>query len=104
LHEVMLTWNPLSISGDIVPNSIELFPFCPNPTCSAPSVRFSLAEASSVELFIFDVSGRIIESVPFTEYSTGYHSIVISDLSPGIYFCRMLSGDFTETQRFVVIE
>ena len=103
LHEVMLTWNPLGIPGDTGPHSFEMLPFYPNPTTSAPSVRFSLAEASSVELFIFDVSGRLIESVPFTEYSTGYHSIDISDLSPGIYFCRMISGDFNATQCLVVI-
>ena len=104
LHEVMLTWDPLGIPGDIVPNSFELLPFYPNPSRGTLSVRFGLPEASSVELFVFDVSGRLIESVPSAEYSTGYQSVYLEELSPGIYFYRMISGDFTETQRFVVIE
>ena len=104
LNDITITWNPLSISGDIVPNSFELLPFYPNPSRGAPSVRFALPEASSVELFIFDVSGRLVEQFSTEEYAPEYHSIFLDEFSPGIYICRMISGDFTETQRFVVIE
>ncbi|MCK4506441.1 MAG: T9SS type A sorting domain-containing protein [Candidatus Aegiribacteria sp.] len=38
------------------------------------------------------------------EYSPGFHDVLHGELTPGIYFCRMISGDFTATQRFVVIE
>jgi len=103
LHEVMLTWDPLGIPGDIVPNSFELLPFHPNPTTGSPLISFAVPELSSVELFVFDISGRLIESVPNAEYSAGYHSILISDLSPGIYFCRMISGDFIATRCMVII-
>ena len=104
LHEVMLTWDPLGIPGDIVPNSFELLSFYPNPSSSTVSVRFSLPEATSVEFSIFDVSGRLLEQISTEEYSPGYHIKVLGELSPGLYFCRMISEDFMETQRFVVIE
>ena len=104
LNDVTITWDPLGIPGDTGPESFGLLPFYPNPTRSAPSVRFGLPEATSVELFIFDVSGRLVEQISTEEYAPGYHDIYLDELSPGIYFCRMISGDFTETQRFVVIE
>ena len=104
LHEVMLTWDPLGIPGDIVPNSFELLPLFPNPSRGTPSVRFGSPEASSIELFIFDVSGRLVEQISTEEYAPGYHSIFLDVLSPGIYFCRLISGDITKTQRFMVIE
>ena len=104
LYDVMLTWDPLGISGDTGPFSFELLPFYPNPACSAPSVRLGLPEASSIELSIFDVSGRLVEQISTEEYPAGYYSILIDELSPGIYFCRMVSGDFTATQCFVVVE
>jgi hypothetical protein len=104
LNDVMLTWYPLGISGDTGPYSFELLPFYPNPTCSAPSVRFGLPEALSIELSIFDVSGRLLEQTFMEKYPAGYHSVFLDEFSPGIYFCRMVSGDFTATQRFVVIE
>ncbi len=104
LDEVMLTWDPLGISGDTGSDSFELLPFYPNPACSAPSVRFGLPETSTVELSIFDVSGRLLEQISTEEYPAGYHSVFLDELSPGIYFCRMISGEFMATQRFVVIE
>ena len=104
LNDVTITWNPFGIQGESGPESFELLPFYPNPSCSAPLVRFGLPEASSVELFIFDVSGRLVEQFSTEEYAPGYHSIILGDLSPGIYFCRMISEDFRETQRLVVVE
>ncbi len=104
LDEVMLTWDPLGIFGDTGSDFFELLPFYPNPACNAPSVRFGLPEVSAVELSIFDVSGRLLEQISTEEYSAGYHSVFLDELSPGIYFCRMISGEFMATQRFVVIE
>ena len=104
LHEVMLSWNPLGIPGDTGPDSFELLPFYPNPSCSAPLVRFGLPEVSSVKLFIFDVSGRLVNTVPAEEYPPGYHSIVLDELSPGLYFCWIICGDIAMTRRLVVTE
>ena len=104
LNDITISWDPLGISGNTGPHSFEMLPFYPNPTTSAPSVRFGLPEASSVELFIFDVSGRLVSAIPTEEYAPGYHSLVLDALSPGIYFCRLISGDSMETQCFVVIE
>jgi len=104
LSDVTITWNPFGIQGEPGPESFGLLPFCPNPSIGTLSLRFTLPEPASVELFIFDVSGRLVEEIFTEEYAPGYHSVYLEELSPGIYFCRMISGDFTETQRLVVIE
>ncbi len=104
LHDITITWNPLGIQGEPGPGSFELLPFHPNPATASPVIRFTLPELSSVELFVFDITGRLIETTPPQEYSSGYHSIFLDELSPGIYFCRMVSGEFTATQRLVVID
>jgi len=83
---------------------LSLLPFTPNPSAGSPAIRFSLPEPAFVELSIFDLSGRLVSMMNGNEYSSGYHDVLPGDLSPGIYFCRMISGDFTATQRFVVIE
>ncbi len=105
LYDIMLSWDPVSI-GDTtepIPLGFALLPFSPNPA-SSPAVRFSLPEPASVELSIFDLSGRLVSDIYGENYSTGYHDVLLEDLSPGLYFCRMISGDFQATQRFVVIE
>jgi hypothetical protein len=105
LNDVTISWNPVSIgeTTEPIPPGIALLPITPNPALS-PVVRFGLPEPASVELSIFDLSGRMVSEIHGEEYCTGYHDIPLEDLSPGIYFCRMISGDFTATERFVVIE
>ena len=106
LYDVMLTWDPVSI-GDTtepIPPGIALLPIVPNPAAGSPIIRFGLPEPASIELSIFDLSGRLISEIHRDDYSLGYHDVLLGDMSPGVYFCRMISGDFKATQSFVVIE
>ena len=105
LDEINITWDFLGIEGttEPIPAETELLPFSPNPT-SAPYVRFGLPEYASVRISIFDLSGRLVSEIHGDEYSPGFHYVPLRDLSPGIYFCRMISRDFIATHRFVVIE
>ena len=103
LNDITITWDPMGIESGENPEVISLLPFAPNPA-AAPVVRFGLPEPAPVEISIFDLSGRLVSEVHGDEYSGGYHDVLLGDLSPGIYFCRMDSGEFTAMQRFVVIE
>ncbi len=104
LHDITLNWDPYGIEGDHCTSVYSLPGVIPNPICGAVSICFGLPETSMVSLSVFDLSGRLISEIHGDEYSPGFHDILIGDLSPGIYFCRMISGDFTATQRFVVID
>ncbi|MCK5065434.1 MAG: T9SS type A sorting domain-containing protein [Candidatus Fermentibacteraceae bacterium] len=102
LEDITVTWSPLGTGGGD-PVVLELLPFAPNPSVS-PVIRFSLPEPASVEISIFDLSGRLVSEVRGDEYSSGFHDVLLKDFLPGVYFCRMTSGNFTATQSFVVIE
>ncbi|MCK4504254.1 MAG: T9SS type A sorting domain-containing protein, partial [Candidatus Aegiribacteria sp.] len=106
LNDVTITWDPLGIGETVesIPTGTNLFPIAPNPSAGSPIIRFGLLVPASVEICIFDLSGRLVSEIHGDEYSAGFHSELIDDLFQGIYFCRMTSGDFTATQRFVVIE
>jgi len=103
LEDVSITWNPVGIEGGPT-TTLGLLPITPNPSSGLPVVRFSLLATASVELAVYDMSGRILQGIKEDEYSSGYHDIQLEELSPGIYFCRMTTGEFTATQRFVVIQ
>jgi len=106
LNDVTITWDPVSI-GDTtepIPPGIALLPIVPNPTEGSPIIRIGLPEHASIELTIFDLSGRLISEIHGDDYSPGYHDVLLGDLSPGVYFCRMISGDFAAAQRFIVIK
>jgi hypothetical protein len=106
LTDITITWDPVSI-GDTtepIPPAIALLPITPNPTAGSPIIRFGLPEPASVDISIFDLSGRLISEIHGDDYSPGYHDVLLGDLSSGVYFCRMISDDFRATQCFVVIE
>jgi len=106
LEDVLISWFSMGGNGDTaepILHGITLLPILPNPVAGSPMIRFELPEPASVEFSIFDLSGRLISEIHGDDYFPGYHDVLLGDLSPGVYFCRMLSGDFTATQRFVVI-
>ncbi len=106
LNDVTISWNPLGIgeTAEPIPPGTELLPISPNPSSGSPIIRFALTETANVDIYIFDFSGRLVSEIHEDEYSIGFHEVLLVDLYAGIYFCRMTSGDFTATQRFVVIE
>jgi hypothetical protein len=104
LDEVTFSWDILGIESGEEPEQFRLLPMCPNPANSTSMLRFTVPEPMSVSLSIFDLTGRLIyEQIP-ENYSTGNHSITLTDLTPGIYFCRIVFGDQEDMQRFVVVE
>jgi len=104
LNDVMITWDPLGVGDDPQVTEYLLFGAEPNPACGTVSICFAVPELSPVELSIFDLAGHLVIAPAQEEYSPGVHQVQLEELAPGIYFCRMISEEFTATQRFVVIE
>lgn len=106
LDEVAIYWSPVSIADTTEINSPEkvLFPVTPNPTEATPEISFSLPQPGPVDISIIDLSGRTVSGFQGRIFSSGHHSVLIPEvLTPGIYFCRMISGEFATQRRFVVI-
>jgi len=104
LNDVMITWDPQGVEVEPQVTEYLLFGAEPNPACGAISIAFAVPELSPVEFSIYDLAGRIAVVLAQDEYMAGYHQVQLEELAPGIYFCRMASGEFMATQRFVVIE
>ena len=104
LYDFTLNWDPLGIEGDPYISGYEFQGASPNPAFGTVSICFGVPELSPVSLTVFDLSGRLVNMIQDDEYSPGFHNVQLDELSPGIYFCRMVSGDFEATQRFVVIQ
>ena len=77
---------------------------CPNPASGYAVLNFNLESSAHVNMAVFDISGRLVLEVPETRFNSGRNEIQIEGLGSGIYFCRLLSGGFIATQRFVVID
>ena len=104
LDEVLITWNPLGVEGNPQVTEFLLLGADPNPSSRSVSIGFAVPDLSQVELSIYDLAGRLVVTPVEGEYSSGIHQVQLGELTPGIYFCQMRAGDFTETQQFVVIK
>ena len=82
----------------------SLLPVTPNPAPGNISVDFILPETIAVEFTLFDMSGRIVESISLAEIEAGSHSILLDGLNTGTYILQMKAGIFEANERVVVLK
>jgi hypothetical protein len=69
-------------------------------------VQFSVPSSGRVELSVYDVSGRMIDSILDDAVEAGSHSLQWApgnDISNGVYFIRLTTDQGTRTQQTMVI-
>ena len=86
-------------SGDII--SWELLPL-ENPSYGHLSAIIVVPELGLVDLQVYDVIGRVVAGTS-QEFQNGIHTVNFHGLSQGVYFCVMQSGDYTATERVVLL-
>jgi len=107
LHDVTVGWQPFNGTQEGSAGEVASFALSgaqPNPAFGSARISFAVPEMSPVEFSIYDLTGRLAVVPIQNEYMAGYHQVQLEELAPGIYFCRMVSGEFAVMQRFVVIE
>lgn len=78
----------------------------PNPFSDKTTIRYELKERSEVSLALFDMYGKEIKLFLNKEQQAGIYNFQIeaTELSGGIYFCRLNAGGQSETVRLVLIK
>ena len=91
------------VENESVPNAaaLSLEPNYPNPFYDTTIIGFSLAEADYVRLMVYDVQGRLVETVAERLYSAGTHEIVIdgAHLPAGVYLYQLETPTWKQTGR-----
>ena len=82
-------------------NNMTIFP---NPATDFITVTFISQTEKSVEIELFDVTGKVINKVSTENYNRGDNTIEIntSNLPSGIYFIKKISENSSESKRFIV--
>jgi len=96
----------LSISISLIPEDFNLHSIYPNPFNPVTNIIYGLPEQVNVQIIVYDLSGKQIETL-INEFQTpGYHSVSwnADNLPSGVYLIRMDSGDFTQTQKVVLVK
>jgi hypothetical protein len=87
------------------PLRFELFQNYPNPFNPSTTIRFTLSHSGFARLTVYDILGREIATLLAAELPAGVHTVRwdASNHPSGIYFYRLESGSFVETQRLILL-
>ena len=95
------------------PGTVALHPAVPNPFNPVTTIRYNLAETGPVSLVVYDVAGRRVATLVDEVRSPveGGHAVTWNGrndrgqaVTSGVYFYRLVTRDFTETKKMVLMK
>jgi hypothetical protein len=89
-----------------VPGEFKLYQNYPNPFNPMTNVKFQIPNAGIVKLIIYDILGReaatfIDENLKPGTYEAEWDA---SNYPSGVYFYKILAGNYTETRKMVLVK
>jgi hypothetical protein len=77
----------------------------PNPFNPSTKISYSIPRKSMVTLEVYDLAGNQISTLVNEEKSAGSYEVVFeaSQLTSGVYFYTLRTGNYTETKKMVVL-
>ena len=89
-----------------LPTECTLFSAYPNPFNPETQLTFTLPQAGEVTLIIYDLQGREVARLVDGSLSAGVHNLSFNaaQLSSGLYFARLTSGSFSQTQKLILVK
>ncbi len=98
--EIFYLSDPTSVEETVVEKELGFaLSNYPNPFNPETKIKFSLPERMFIELSVYNIRGRKIETFVREERETGIHGIVwdASEHPSGTYLYRMEGGNFSST-------
>ena len=96
-----------------IPDRYELFQNFPNPFNATTTIKYAIPKTVSVELKVFDILGREVNSLVNETKNAGYYEVEFdaSSLASGVYFYRIKAtpiggqaGDFVQTKKMILLK
>ena len=89
----------------LVPVEYYLSQNYPNPFNNITNLKYGLPAASRVSIQVYDLSGRLVETLIDKKQSAGNHFVIWDgrNASSGVYIVRMNTAEFTNVQKLILL-
>jgi tetratricopeptide (TPR) repeat protein len=96
---------------DVIPSSTQLFSNYPNPFNPVTNICFDLSENSDVSLMIYNIKGQKVCKIHDGILEPGNYRYQWSgennkgrQVASGVYFYRLVSGNYTKTRKMLLLK
>ena len=89
-----------------IPDKFSLAQNYPNPFNPSTTINYQIVAPGKVTLALYDLNGREVKSLVNEVKEAGYYTVSLnaSDLSSGIYFYSLTSGNSVMTKKLTLVK
>lgn len=89
-----------------VPGKTDVSQNYPNPFNPLTNIDYEIASDANVSIAVYDVMGKLVKQIVNEFKPAGYYTAEFdaSNLASGVYFYKLVSGDFNQVKRMLVIK
>jgi len=99
--------DPLAVEQEKtnLPNRYSLRQNYPNPFNPSTNIEFTLPKPEYVELKVYNILGKEVTTLVSNKLNPGNHTYQFNskNLSSGIYFYRIETGDFQDVKKMILL-
>ena len=94
------------VSSVLIPEEYILDAAYPNPFNPVTNISFSLPENQDITLQVYNLQGQAIETLVHGNMEAGYHTMQwnADNHVSGIYFVRMIAGEYVNSQKLILLK
>lgn len=106
----ILKFNPNAVGiqnqNTHIPSSLYLSQNYPNPFNPFTTIEYKLEKPGDVEIIIYDINGRKLQSIPLGKRSPGSYRYHFNGAGfpSGVYYYKLISGEFSDTKKMVILK
>ncbi|MBK7253501.1 MAG: CHRD domain-containing protein [Ignavibacteria bacterium] len=98
-----------NLSNEVVvgiPESYSLSQNYPNPFNPSTKINYSIKEEGNVNITLYNIYGKEVAVILNENRTAGFYNLQFnsSGLSSGVYFYKIISGNFTDTKRMTLVK
>ncbi|MBC8197757.1 MAG: CotH kinase family protein [Candidatus Marinimicrobia bacterium] len=104
--EQLIVTNSVEIIDINTPTKFKLENVYPNPFNGSTNINFSIPNDGFVTIKIYDLLGKEISTLTHQFYNTGFYNLKwdATNIASGIYFAKLISSEFSQTQKLMLLK
>jgi hypothetical protein len=92
--------------SSVVPDRFKLEQNYPNPFNPTTNIKYQIANSSFTSLKVYDALGREVAALVNEKQSAGTYEVTFngSSLNSGVYFYQLITDNFKETKKLLLVK